>query len=384
MFEAQSMQMRIIPPVKPYFQKEDIEDIKNSIEEILLSGMLTLHEYTRKFENEFAKIHKVKYAIAVSSGTAALEIALRCLKLQEGDEVLIPTNTFTATAAAVIFAGGRPVFTDINPKTLCLDAENVQNKITSKTKGIIAVHIGGLVCPDIKKIREICEDHKLFLIEDAAHAHGSTIDGEPAGSLGDVGAFSFYPTKVITTAEGGIITTDDDDINTRARVLRDQGKENFGSNIIIELGYNWRMNEINAAIGIIQLRRLNEIIDKRNAIARVYDREFSKLKALTPIFTPLNLRNNYYKYVLVAEDGYDRDVLKEKLKEKGVRCGGEVYWPPLHLQPLYQRLLSTKKGDYPIAEDICRRMICPPIYPDMSIEDAEYVVAKFKEALAEV
>ena len=375
---------RYIPPVKPYFPPEDIEEIKKHVENILKSGMLTLHTYTKEFEKLFAKICNVRNAIAVNSGTAALEIALRCMKLNPGDEVLVPTNTFSATAAAIIFAGGKPRFTDIDPSTLCIDAENVQKNLTDKTRGVIVVHIGGLVCPDIKAIREICQDRRLFLIEDAAHAHGSGIDGKPAGSLGDVGCFSFYPTKVMTTGEGGMITTNDDTIAERARILRDQGKEDFSSNRIVELGYNWRMQEISAAIGIVQLKRLPEMLERRNEIARYYDREFSRVNGLNPIITPKNIINSYYKYVLILDHGIDRKQLKEKLREKGVRCGGEIYWPPLHLQPIYQRILKTKQGDFPKAEDVCRRMICPPIYTGMTLEDAKYVVDKFKEVLGEI
>ncbi|RLG17571.1 hypothetical protein DRN63_02845 [Nanoarchaeota archaeon] len=375
---------RYIPPVKPYFPPEDIEEIKKHVENILKSGMLTLHTYTKEFEKLFAKICNVRNAIAVNSGTAALEIALRCMKLNPGDEVLVPTNTFSATAAAIIFAGGKPRFTDIDPSTLCIDAENVQKNLTDKTRGVIVVHIGGLVCPDIKAIREICQDRRLFLIEDAAHAHGSGIDGKPAGSLGDVGCFSFYPTKVMTTGEGGMITTNDDTIAERARILRDQGKEDFSSNRIVELGYNWRMQEISAAIGIVQLKRLPEMLERRNEIARYYDREFSRVNGLNPIITPKNIINSYYKYVLILDHGIDREQLKEKLREKGVRCSGEVYWPPLHLQPIYQRILKTKQGDFPKAEDVCRRMICPPIYTGMTLEDAKYVVDKFKEVLEEI
>lgn len=376
--------IKTIPPVKPYFPREDIEEIKEHLEKILVSGMLTLHTYTREFEGRFADLCKVRHAIAVNSGTAALEIALKCVKLTAGDEVLVPTNTFGATAATVIFAGGKPVFTDVNPETLCMSVEDVQEKLTNKTRGVIVVHIGGLICPDIKAIKELCGDHKIFLIEDAAHAHGSKIDDEPAGLLGDIGAFSFYPTKVITTGEGGIITTNNDEVAEKAKILRDQGKESFASNTIIELGYNWRMDEISAAIGIVQLKRLSEIIEKRNKIAKIYDHAFERMSWIRQLKTPLNILNNYYKYVVILAQVIDRDMLKQKLRERGVRCGGEVYWPPLHLQPLYQRLLGTKLGDFPRAEDVCKRMMCPPMYTDMNNEDAEYVVEKFKEVLAEV
>jgi perosamine synthetase len=375
---------KVIAPVKPYFPSEDIERIKNDTEKILRSGMLTMYTYTRAFEEKFAELCKVKHAIALNSGTSALEIALRTMKLKSEDEVLVPTNTFTASAASVLFAGGKLIFTDIDPETLCMDADNVQKFMTQKTRGIMVVHVGGLICPDIEPIKEICEDHKLFLIEDAAHAHGSTIDGQPAGSLGTAGCFSFYPTKVMTTGEGGMITTNDDEINERARILRDQGKENFHSSIVIQLGYNWRLPEISAAIGTVQLKRLPEIIEKRRRIAQSYDENLKQISGIEPLKVPTNIYCNYYKYVAFLEPEINRDELKQKLREKGVRCGGEVYWPPLHLQPVYRKLLKTKEGDLPASEGACKRIICPPIHSWMSIEDAEYVIEKLDESLSEV
>jgi len=375
---------KIVPPVKPYFPEEDIKKIKMDVERILRSGMLTLHTYTREFEKRFARICGVKHAVAVNSGTSALEITLRTMKLKPEDKVLVPTNTFSATAAAVIFAGAKPVLTDINPKTLCVDIENMQKNITPKTRGIIAVHIGGLISPEIEEIRELCQDKKLFLIEDAAHAQGSNINHKPAGSLGDAGCFSFYPTKVMTTGEGGMITTDNDEVAEKARILRDQGKENFNSNIIIELGYNWRLPEISAAIGITQLKRLPEIIEKRNKIAKYFDKELEKISGITPLKTPPNIVNNYYKYVTFLEKGIDREKLKDRLRDKGVRCSGEVYWPPLHLQPIYKQLLGVKQGDLPLAEDACKRMVCPPIYAQMTTEEAQYVIEKLTETSSEI
>lgn len=373
---------KMVPPVKLYFPSEDIEEVKKCVEKILHSGMLTLYNYTKEFEEKFAKLCNVKNAVAVNSGTSALEIVLRALKVK--GEVLVPTNTFTATAATVIYAGARPKLTDINPETLCIDADNVQDNLNSKTKAVIVVHIGGLICPEIEEIRELCREKEIFLIEDAAHAHGSAINDKPAGSLGDAGCFSFYPTKVITTGEGGIITTDNDGIAEKSRILRDQGKENFNSNTIVELGYNWRLPEISAAIGVIQLKRLREIVEKRNTIARYYNEALKKIGEVEAIKTPSNILNNYYKYIVLLKEGINREKLKEKLRTKGVWCSGEVYWPPLHLQPVYKKLLKTKEGDFPNAEDACKRMLCLPLYTQMTKEDTEYVVEKLKEAIYEI
>ncbi len=378
------MKIKQIPPTKPYFPREDIQTIKRDVEKIIKSGMLTLGEYTRRLEAEFSKVCKTKYAIAVNSGTSALEIALRAIGLRQGDEVLVPTNTFSASAASVIFAGGKPVLTDINADTLCMDAANAKKKLTDKTRAIMVVHIGGLVCPDMKALRELCQDHHLILIEDAAHAQGSKISKQMAGAIGDAGCFSFYPTKVITAGEGGMITTNDENIARKALILRDQGKENFSSNVIVELGYNWRMSEINAAIGLTQVKRLAAFIVQRNKVARYYDLRLSKIKQLKPVKTPPKFLNNYYKYTALLSQEISRDNFKQKLREKGVRPGGEVYWPPLHMEPVYQRLLRVKEGDFPVAEDICRRMICLPMYSQMTLAEAKYVIDKVNEVLEEL
>jgi len=374
----------IIPPIKLFFPPEDIEQIKSDVEKILFSGMLTLGTYTKNFEDEFTALCEVQHAIAVNSGTAALEIAMRSLGLKEGDEVLVPTNTFSATAASVYHSGGKPVLTDIDPEYLSIDVENLQRHLTSKTKGVIIVHIGGLICPDIKAIKEICEDQHLFLIEDAAHAHGSTMNGQWAGSFGDAGCFSFYPTKVITTGEGGMITTNSMELVEKARILRDQGKEGFYNSNVIELGNNWRMDEVSAAIGLTQLKRLAEIVEKRNEIAKYYDRQLKGLSEIRPQRKPPGSLKNYYKYIVFLDRDIETDSFKQKLRERGVTCSGEVYWPPLHLQPVYKKLLNTRQGDFPEAEDACSRMICLPMYTQMSMDEAEYVVEKITEVLKEL
>jgi len=378
------MGFKEIPPVKPYFPKEDIQTIHKHIDKILNSGMLTLGEYTRAFEAEFSKLSRVKHAIAVNSGTSALEITLRSLGLKSGDEVLVPTNTFAATAAVVVLTGGKPVFTDIDEESLCIDLENVQKYLTKRTKGIMAVHIGGLICPEIEAIREFCRDKKLFLVEDAAHAQGSLLNGKPAGSFGDAGCFSFYPTKVMTTGEGGMITTDRDEVAKKAAVLRDQGKESFSGNDIIEVGYNWRLTEISAAIGVTQLARLSEFIKQRNEIAKFYDKELGKLDVLKPLEIPTSALSNYYKYVVLTLSENARDEFKRRLREQGVKPSGEVYWPPLHMQPVYKRLLKVKEGDFPVAEDVCRRMLCLPIYSQMTMDEARYVVEKANQVSSSI
>ncbi len=372
----------MIPPARPYFPQVDIDEAKQHLQKILASGSLTMGEYTKEFERRFAELVKVRYAIAVNSGTSALEIALRTQDLDQGDEVILPTNTFGATCAAIIFAGGKPKITDISRETLTIGVEDMERALTSRTKGVVAVHIGGLVCPAIRKIREFCEERGLFLIEDAAHAHGSAIDGKLAGSLSLAGCFSFYPTKVITSGEGGMITTNSQEVWTTAQVLRDQGKESYNSNRIVRLGFNWRMPELSAMLGTLQLRRLTEFIETRNSLAKIYDEGFDAI-GLERIITPPGQLNNYYKYTILLPEHVERDKFKMMCRERDVAYGGEVYWPPLHLQPAFRDFID-KRARFDVADDLGRRMANPPMFSQMTEEQAERVVEVTREVLSDL
>lgn len=362
-----------IPAARIYFPEEDRRQILKQIDEILTSGQLTLGKYTKEFEQRFAEYVGAKYAVAVNSGTSALEIILRALDI-EGHSVIVPTNTFFATPVSVIHAGGKVIFADII-NNLCLDTESLKQSISEDTKAVIVVHIGGIIQPQITEIKQICKEHDLFLVEDAAHAHGSTLDGKKAGSFGIAGAFSFYPTKVMTSGEGGMITTDDENIYNKALVFRDQGKAGFYDNVHTEMGYNWRMSEVHAAIGLSQFARLEEFITNRRRIARIYDRELKRINKLRPVEIPTEVKSNYYKYAAILDTGIDRASLKKELKEKhGVSLSGEVYELPCHLQPIFRKLYNFSGGEFPIAEDLCQRQICLPIFATMTEEEARYVI----------
>jgi len=369
-----------IPAARIYFPEEDRKKLLKQVDEILESGQLTLGEYTKEFEEKFANYLGVKYAVAVNSGTSALEIPLRALDVQ-GFSVIVPTNTFFATPASVIHAGGKVIFADVT-ENLCLDPNSVKQKIRKDTKGVIIVHIGGVVPPQVKEIQEICHEHNLFLVEDAAHAHGSSLNGKPAGTFGDAAAFSFYPTKVMTSGEGGMIVTSDENIYRRALVFRDQGKAGFLGNVHTEMGYNWRMSEVHAAIGLSQLARLNEFITTRRKVAQIYDKELGKISKVTAVKVPSSVKSNYYKYPAILDDGIDRALLKKKLKEGyEVSLSGEVYELPCHLQPIFKDLYGFSGGEFPVAEDLCRRQICLPVFATMTDEQAKYVVDSLKKVL---
>ena len=369
-----------VPAAKIHFPEEDKKDICAKVEEILTTGQLTLGKYGKEFEEEFARYVGTKYAIAVNSGTSALEIILRILDVQ-GYSVIVPTNTFFATPASVLHAGGNVIFADVT-ENLCLDPQSITRNIREDTKGVIIVHIGGAIPPQVKQIQEICQARKLFLMEDAAHVQGSMLDGKMAGNFGQAAAFSFYPTKVITSGEGGMIVTNDEEIYQRALVFRDQGKAGFYGNVHTELGYNWRMSEIHAVIGLSQFHRLEEFVQHRRKIAKIYDEGLEEIAGVTSLKLPPQVKSNYYKYTAMLDRGLDRTTIKKELREKyKVGLSGEVYELPCHLQPIFKDLGSYKDGDYPVAEDLCKRMVCLPISAVMTPEEARYALDSLKKVL---
>lgn len=367
-----------VPPVKIYFPEEDRKEILEKLDGIIQSGRLTLGEYTKQFEEKFAENCGSRYAVAVNSGTSALEIILRSLDVK-GSSVIVPTNTFLATAFAVIHAGAKVNFADCGAD-LNLDMKSIEASIKPDTKGIVLVHIGGNIPENMKEIQDFCADKNLFLVEDAAHAHGSSLDGKKAGTYGVAGGFSFYPTKVITSGEGGIITTDDEEIYKRAQVFRDQGKAGFTANVHTELGYNWRMSELHAVLGMYQLARLDDFVEARQKIAQVYDESLAELDHIKPLKLPANLKSNYYKYIAFLGKGIDRAQYKQTLRENHeVFLGGEVYELPCHLQPVFKELYGLKEGMFPVAEELCATHVCLPMYPTMTDEETKHVVDSIKE-----
>ena len=367
-----------IPPAKVFFPDEDRRAVLQQIDEALSTGQLTLGAHVRAFEESFAAAHGARYAVAVNSGTSAIEIPLRIFGVSD-KTVLVPTNTFFATPAAVVHAGGRPRFVDADPATFSLSLEAIKGRLTEDTAGIIVVHIAGVVTPQMPAIRDFCKERGLFLFEDAAHAQGCSLNGQSAGTFGDAASFSFYPTKVMTSAEGGMIVTDDRRIRDEVLIYRDQGKADFLTNAHTRMGYNWRMSEPHAIIGRTQLARLSEFIAARERVARVYDKELRPVAGVNPLPLPSACRSNYYKYIALLEPGVDRRTLKQVLREEyGVALSGEVYEQPCHMQPVFAEFSD---GEFPFAEGICARHVCLPVYVNMSEEDARYVVSSLAAAL---
>lgn len=369
-----------IPSTMPFFRETDIQEISEGLHGILKNGRLILGPYTQEFEKNFREYCGVKHAIAVSSCTAALEIVLRYFDVR-GKEVIVPTNTFVATSNAVVYSGGTPVLTDINPDTLCMDPGALLKNITPRTKGVIIVHIAGIISPEIEEIKQICKDRNLFLIEDDAHAHGAMINGQKAGSLADAGCFSFYPTKVMTTCTGGMITTNDDGLADYAISLRHHGVGK-GLENIVNMGNDWLMDEISALLGIYQLKSLEENVTRRNEIAHRYAEYLRNIEDIGLFTAPSNIRYSYYKYPVVISQNIDKKKLVGKMEsEYGIRLGS-AYDPPSHLQPAYQKFFGYKKGMFPRAEGILQRVVCLPMFVQMTDEQIKYVLQSFEKVIS--
>ena len=367
-----------VPPARISFSAEDRAEVLARIDNAMITGQLTLGPVGAELEAAFAARHGVRHAVAVNSGTAALEISLRALGVA-GREVIVPANTFFATAAAAVHAGARLRFVDCDPQTMAIDPVDLEACLGPDTAAVIVVHIGGLVTPAIDEIAGLCTAAGVDLVEDAAHAHGSAFDGRSAGSFGAAAAFSFYPTKVVAGGEGGMIVTDDDELADEARIYRDQGKGSFHANFHTRMGANWRMSEPHAAIVLSQLGRLDEHIEQRQALAARYDAALASLGVAT-LTIPAAASSNYYKYVAFLPDQINRTLLKQHLRtEYDIGLSGEVYDTPLHHQPIFSELDDRA---LPGAEWLCARHVCLPLYPALSETDADYVVESLAAALA--
>jgi len=374
-----------IPILRLPYTQEEIDFIKDSVAEVLQSGYLTMGKKVTQFESMFAEFTGARYALGTNSGTSSLEIILRAIGVEE-NTVVVPSNTFIASPMAVIHAGGRVIFADCEKENLQLDPQDLRTKIRDDTKAVMLVHIGGIITPALDEIRSICDERGIFLIEDAAHAHGAIIDGKKAGTLGIAGSFSFYPTKVLTTGEGGMITTDDDNIYQKSISLRDHGRSSQDATIHTEIGYNWRFSELHAVLGLQQMNKAEATLAERRKIARMYDEKLGRVKGIRRLEIPANSVPSYYKYIVFLAEGLDRDKIKKELKERyGVSLTGEVYAHPCHSQPVFKKYPSVVANDpsdtFPQTEYVARRHICLPLYLGLTEEEISYVVDSLAEVL---
>lgn len=375
-----------IPILRIPYDEDDISFIKDGVEKVLRSGYLTMSDRVREFEAMFARLCGTKYAVGTNSGTSSIEIVLRALGV-DGKTVIVPSNTYMATPIAVVKAGARVIFAECQKDNLQIDPEDVERKIQPDTMGVIVVHIGGIITPHMQRLKQLCLRKNFFLIEDAAHAHGATIDGKMAGSLALAGSFSFYPTKVMTTAEGGMCTTDDQAIYEMALVLREHGKADHNYNIHTEFGDNWRFSEIHALLGLQQIKKIDWILSKRRNIASLYDKYLSDMDEIRPVVIPSNICSSYYKYIAYLDKLIDRTALKKVLREKyEIALPGEVYSDPCHSQPVFQKYpqkMANKLDDkFPVTDYVCKHHICLPLYPGLSEQEVLYVVSSLKDSIS--
>ncbi len=348
----------MIPISVPLLDEEE----KQAVWEVIDSRWLAQGPRVAAFEKAFAEFCGSEYAIATSSGTTALQAAVLALGIGPGDEVITSPFTFIASANAVLFAGAKPVFVDIDERTYNMHPGLIEAAITPRTKAILPVHLFGHPC-DIEAIMEVAARHGLAVIEDACQAHGATVQGRKVGTFG-VGCFSFYPTKNITTAEGGIITTDDPELADRAQLLRNHGqRERYYHETI---GYNFRMTEIQAAIGSVQLHKIEQFTAARRANAAYLA---SRLEGVVTPYEAPGCRHVYHQYVIRVPQG--RDTLAEHLQRHGIATG--IYYPlPVHKQVAYQRL--GYRDHLPVAEKASREVLSLPVHPALTREDLERIV----------
>jgi dTDP-4-amino-4,6-dideoxygalactose transaminase len=291
----------------------------------------------------------------------------------EGREVLLPTNNFPGVVSAVLYEGGIPILADMEPSTFCLDTEDALKRITPRTAGVIVLHLAGLVYPDIDRLREACEQRGLFLIEDAAHAHGASIEGRKAGTLADAACFSFYPTKIMTTGTGGMITTQNKKLADFARLLRHHGQGTRREEFVVP-GSDWCMSEIHAILGMHQLARVDESVAHRNRVVEWYREGLADADWITIPRYDAKFRHAYYKLPALVGDDVNRDLLRRTLESEFNIQNGTIYDPPCHLQPAFRETLGLRRGAYPKAEQTLGRQLCPPIYSSISHEQVKRVI----------
>lgn len=364
-----------IPLAKPVFTKE----MEKAAVDTLWNEKFVAGESTHKFEEEFAKYCGVDYAVSTNSGTNALHIALLALGVNAGDKVITSPASFIATSNAILHAQALPVFADIDLKTYDISPEHVNRLVTKETKVVMPVHLYGYPA-DMDSISRIAIKHRLCVIEDACQAHGALYKGRKVGSLGEVACFSFYSSKNMTVAgDGGILVTNDKKVANKASKLRDCGRRSQYVHDLI--GYTARLNTVNASIGRVQLKHLDEWNEKRRRNADIYNRLLSDIDEL--ILPPKGdgrTRPVYHLYVIRTKN---RDELKVFLESNGIQCGIH-YVLPIHLQPIYKKIFGFKEGMYPRSEELCRTCLSIPMYPDLTRDQINFVCEKIHEFFATV
>jgi perosamine synthetase len=364
---------------KPDITQKEID----AVVDVMKSGILSIGPKVEEFEERISKYVGVKHAIAVNSGTSGLHLLIKSYGIEKGDEVITTPFSFVASANCVLFEGAQPVFVDIDPKTLNMDIKKIEEKINSKTKAILAVDVFGHPV-NMKAIKEIADAHGLTVIEDSCEAIGSEYNGIKCGCMADGAVFAFYPNKQITTGEGGVIITNDDAVADLCRSYRSQGRAITGLWLHHErLGYNYRLSELHAALGTVQMERIDEIIDKRGKVADSYNSRLKDISGIQiPYIDPGVSKMSWFVYVIKLDPKIDRDKLMQYMLENGVGC--RPYFTPIHLQPYFIEMFGYKEGDFPITEKIANSTIALPFFNDLNEDQIEYVVMRLKEGIQKV
>jgi dTDP-4-amino-4,6-dideoxygalactose transaminase len=376
-----------LPLARPDLSEEDIAEVVDT----LRSGWLTLGPKTQRFEEEFKAVAGAEHAVAVNSCTSGMHLALLSAGVGPGDEVITSTLTFCSTANVILHCGATPVLADVCPDDLNIDPEDVRRRITPRTRAIMPVHYAGQPCR-MDELLELATSRGIKVIEDAAHATGSSYRGRPVGSLGDATVFSFYAIKNLTTGEGGIVATDDGALAERVRVLRSNGLDANAWNryaatgspfyTVLEPGFNYKMTDLQASLGLGQLRRLGGFNARRAALADRYTRAFASVRQVeTPSLRP-DAGMNWHLYVIRLRDApLSRDALVEALRRRGI--GTAVHFLPVHMHPYYRERFGFRKGDYPVVEREFERIVSLPLFPMMTEGDVDRVVEAVRDAIAE-
>lgn len=383
-----------IPGTRQTIEEDDVQAIADAMRE----SLLTTGPRVEEFENAFAKATKTRFAVAVNSGTAALHAAIHACGVRRedsaDDEVIVPAISFVATSNVALYQGAKPVFADVEADTLRIDVQDVERKITSNTKAIIAMDYGGQPC-DYAALRAIADKHRLMLIADACHSLGGSLGSRRVGSLADCSCFSLHPAKQITCGEGGMITTDDQDLAMEMRAFRNHG---IGSNhrqrqkqathryTMETLGYNYRLTDVQSALGLSQLKKLADFTRRRNEVAAVYDDLLQGCEFLKPLATVPGIKHARHLYVVKWNEeacGLSRDEAFRQLRDRGI--GVNVHYQPIYQQPYYQRLIESNEIDAatcPVADEAYESILSLPVFPTMTLREISYVVESLHEVAA--
>lgn len=366
-----------------YLSRPDVteKEIK-AVCAVLGSPDLSLGPKLAEFEETFAGYIGRKRAVAVNSGTSGLFLCMLASGIGPGDEVITTPFTFIASATTIMMAGARPVFVDIDPVSLNIEPAKIESKITDRTKAILPVEIFGSPA-GIDKVCEVAEKHNLAVIEDSCEALGSALNGKKVGTFGSMSVFAFYPNKQITTGEGGMILTDDDNLADMCVSLRNQGRGKDGGWLSHErLGYNFRLSDINCALGIAQLSRIDQIKARRRQVAKWYQEMLAGDSRLIVPAEPDGCDVSWFVFVVRLAEGFtlqQRDRILKAMREKGIQVGN--YFPPVHLQPFMARQFGYKRGDFPVTESVCRSTIALPFYNNLTYDEVAIVCTTLKEIL---